>query len=367
MELCRSGRSVEAAALCQSVLDKERASLHPDEVRIARWLNELGVVFRRLGRYRDSEAAYRESLALEQRLAEDNLAVAATLTNLAELQRLEGRLDEAEESARRALSIRDQHPGQDPGGIAETLNNLGAILAERRDFNAAAAQYRRALSICDGTAAKKLPVVGAILHNLGIAEYKLGRTAEAESALQRALQVREQALGPEDRETIETLRNLAQFELLQDHLGAAEVYYARVYHAGAKLYAGEPAHPLRIEALEGLALVYRSRGRITESEQTYSGLIAALESAGAGPDVRLAAAREGLADLYASEARYSKAALLYNEAVRAWDKLAARTAALPRVLGKYASTLRRLKRDDEARAAERKASDILAAAHHQEH
>jgi tetratricopeptide (TPR) repeat protein len=361
-ELCRSGCRAEAAAMYRRAVESERAAAHPDPRRIAGWLNELGIVWRRLGRHAEAESAYRESLAVaEQAFGAADPAIAAILTNLAELERLEGRLDEAQESAQRGLAIRQERLAPDSLEIAETLNNLGAILAQRRDFQGAADRYRRALSICEhlpGGGAHG-PVPAAILHNLGVADFRLGRVDDAESALRRALEIRERALGPEDPNTLDTLQNLAELNFLRGRLAAAETYYTRSYTACEKLHPGEPGHPGCIKALEGLALVYRSLGRFTEAEKAFSGLIAALESTGAPPDFRVAAAREGLADLYAGEARYSRAALLYGQAAETWEQLGGAKAGLCRALGKYAAALRKLHRETEAVAAERRAADIL--------
>jgi tetratricopeptide (TPR) repeat protein len=360
LDPCRATNCTDAVAFYRTAITAERKTPHPDDARIAVWLNELGVASRRMGRYKDAEAAYRESIALTSGRADGDLPLAGTLTNLAELLRLEGKLNEARESAMRALAVREGRLPPERVEIAETLNNLGAVLAAGNDFDGAVRQYSRALSICDRIPETSAAVRAATLHNLGVARFRLGQTAEAEAALRRALEFRERTAGPAHPDTLDTLANLAQLTLLMGRWNAAEAYYTRLYKAVSEAGpGGDQGRPARITALEGLALVYRSLGRLTECERTYSDLIDALQSRTMAPDFKLAAAREGLADLYAHEQRYTRAAVLYESAVHSWEQEGTSNTGLARVLGKYAIALRKLRRDSEAAAAERRASDIL--------
>jgi hypothetical protein len=69
----------------------------------------------------------------EKRHGRDSLYVASTRNNLGELRRLQGRLQEAEQLARRTLVIREKALGPDHADVAANLNgnfaNAAAALA----------------------------------------------------------------------------------------------------------------------------------------------------------------------------------------------------------------------------------------------
>ena len=326
----------------------ERGRPAPDQQRIAVLLSEMGLLYRKAGRFADAESAYTEAIALHKQ----PLQIATTLVNIAELYRLENRLDEAETRVRQALAIQEQDGASSAAQQAETRNNLGAILAAKHEYGAAIHEYESARAIGDRQDLAGRPVWGAVWHNLGVAYFKLGRMVEAESAFRHALEARETALGRDHPDTLETVANLGEFELLQGRFSAAEAFYTRV----EAHYRELPYHPAHLRSLEGLALVYRSLGRFTESEKAFQVLI---QSGSSAPDFRTAASHEGLADLVAAEGRFARAAMEYEEAARTWEAIHAPATNLSRVWKKYAGVMRKLRREKDALTAEHRASEVV--------
>lgn len=137
------------------------------------------------GRYQEAEG--RLELARE-RAASGNgndLAVAASLSNLALVRRARGDMTGAIEAQQEALAIRQRLEGSDNPDVATTLNSLGGLYAARDDYGA------------------------------------------AEPLLKRALDIREQVLGADDRYTAQSANNLALLYAAQQRYAEAEPLYRR--------------------------------------------------------------------------------------------------------------------------------------------
>ena len=107
---------------------KEAEAFGPDDVRLAKSLNELGLVYKAQGRYADAEPLYERSLAiLEKALGPEHLNVAASLNNLAGLYSTQGRYADAKPLYERSLAIWETALGPDHPNVAASLNNLAGL------------------------------------------------------------------------------------------------------------------------------------------------------------------------------------------------------------------------------------------------
>jgi tetratricopeptide (TPR) repeat protein len=85
-ELYKVGRFLEATTLVERALAMEEAAAAPNQSKIARLLNDLGVMYTTSARFSNAEPMFRRALAIRERaLGPDDPAVAATLNNLATL------------------------------------------------------------------------------------------------------------------------------------------------------------------------------------------------------------------------------------------------------------------------------------------
>lgn len=111
----------------------ERSAEHAIE------LNNLGELYRRVGRYGEAEPLLLEALAIDrERLGADDPALATTMNNLGLLYRARGRPEEAEHYLERSLAILEGAYGRRHPDVARALNNL-AMLYQATDRPAAAA------------------------------------------------------------------------------------------------------------------------------------------------------------------------------------------------------------------------------------
>ena len=154
-------------ALFERVVARRQAAPQP---RSAPWFYNQGVVLERQDQPELAMAAYRRAVEL-------NPTYDAAMLNLAILLSLDGRFDEAQQLADRALELDVTNPSAHL--IAATLSG------HRREWGPAAAGYREVLRL---DASNVVALVG-----LGRASALLGRPDEARSSFERALE-----LDPED-------------------------------------------------------------------------------------------------------------------------------------------------------------------------
>lgn len=133
--------------------------------------------------------------------------MAATLNNLAVLYGKRGKYKDAEPLCKRALEIREKVLGKDHPDVAKQLNNL-ALLCQN--------QVRNLLSFCRNFSSEKFDL------------FLQGKCEEVERYYQRALEIYESKLGPDDPNVAKTKNNLASAYLKQGKYKEAEVLYKQV-------------------------------------------------------------------------------------------------------------------------------------------
>ncbi|NIP13689.1 MAG: TonB family protein, partial [Pseudomonas stutzeri] len=147
-----------------------------------------------------------------------------------------------------------------------------------------------------------------------------GRYAEAEPLYQRALAIRENALGPDHSDVAQSLNNLAALYHAQGHYAEAEPLYQRALAIVEKALG--PEHPHVATSLNNLAELYRAQGRYAEAEPLYQRALAIREKALGPEHPDVATSLNNLAELYRAQGqgRYAEAEPLYQRALAIWEK-----------------------------------------------
>jgi Tfp pilus assembly protein PilF len=237
-ELIARGRSREAVPLLEAQRDTAKKAGRRD-LDLVVSLNNLGTAYYELGRFRDAQRAYEESLLLRRRLGDgesrdaartlsnlgavylelrqvakarvtleqatralefqdpDGLPITGVWVNLATAYKDERRLDEAEALFRKALAARERILGPAHRDVAMALNNLGVLLRDRRQLVDAQAMLERAAEAWEHTLGPDHPQVAAGLHNLGVVYAGRELTSRARECYERALRIAEKSLPPD--------------------------------------------------------------------------------------------------------------------------------------------------------------------------
>jgi CHAT domain-containing protein/Flp pilus assembly protein TadD len=158
--------------------------------------------------------------------------------------------------------------------------------------------------------------------NLFVESHKLyfaGKYDEARPLAERALAIREKALGPDHRDVAASLNTLGTLHLSKGDYAKAESLYQRALVIWEKTLGSE--HLRVADALNNLAIVYRNKGDYSRAESLYQRALAIVEKMLGPEDLALAAYLNNLAYLnYYNKGDYAKADLLYQRALTIKEK-----------------------------------------------
>jgi hypothetical protein len=143
----------------------------------------------------------RDLAAVETTVGEGSPALAPPLNDLAEANRLAGRLGQAEKLYRRALALDERAKRKDPVGTATTMNNLALVYRQEGQLLDAERLQSQSLRLLEQTLGPKDGRVAMGLHNLAAIYRAQGRLDDARPLQARAVAVAETSLGPDDPDT----------------------------------------------------------------------------------------------------------------------------------------------------------------------
>ena len=173
----------------------------------------------------------------------------------------------AEPNLRRAIDITQRRLGYEDLALVPLLDSLATVFMEQKAFEQAEAPLRRAVSIQERAEGPKGVNVAPRLDRLAMLYYTQKRYAEAEPLYRRSLAIWESAMGANNPELATTLDNLAVVLASQEKFEEAEPAVPPVAVAAADDHGGE---------LNNLAMVLEGRGQDL-AERQYKQAIAMAE------------------------------------------------------------------------------------------
>ena len=171
--------------------------------------------------------------------------------------------------------------------------------------------YQRALQIREQTLGPEHPNVAASLENLAEVYWAQGKYVEAEPFAQHVLQLWEQAQGP-DYHVAEALRILANVFREQGKYAEAERLYQRALQLWERAL---PGHPNIAPLLNELAECYRVQSRDTEAEEFFLRALQIWEQARGPEHSEEADTLSGLANLLRDRNMSLEAEQFYQRAI----------------------------------------------------
>jgi tetratricopeptide (TPR) repeat protein len=196
-----------------------------------------------------------------------------------------------------------------------------------------------------------------LLNQVGLYLHDRARYAEVKPLYQRALAIREKALGPDHPDVAQSLNNLAALYDAQGQYARAEPLYQRALAIVEKALG--PDHPHVATSLNNLAFLYKVQGQYARAEPLYQRALGIREQA-LGPDhPDVAQSLNNLAELYRVQGQYAQAEPLYQRALAIFEKaLGPEHPHLATGLENYAVLLRAIGRQEEAATMEARAQAI---------
>src|SRR5262245_30735458 len=148
--------------------------------------------------------------------------------------------------------------------------------------------------------------------------FRAGEYDESRPAAERALELREKALGPESTDVAQSLNTLAIIHRLKGDYAKAEPLFQRALAIYEKAFG--PEHPGVASSLNSFATIYRLKGDYTKAEPLFQRALDIREKALGPESPDVAASLNSLTNLYNAKGDYAKAAPLYQRALDIYEK-----------------------------------------------
>jgi len=263
----RLGMHERAQDHTAAALTLRRALWPGDHLDVARSLQDLGMVARAAGRLKESEAHYREALAMLDRLDAGDPYTRDTLANLALTLRDRGQLESAREICARLLSVERKSLSPQSIKLAATLNNYALVLRELNRPDEAEPLFEEALAIVRAVHGERHVLVAGILESLGAIWVDRNKLDQAEPIYREALAVRREILGDEHPHVALGLSNLGYLLYRKKDYAGAEPLYEEALALRRKLLGDD--HPDVAATLNNLALLHFTTGDYARAEPLY--------------------------------------------------------------------------------------------------
>jgi serine/threonine protein kinase/Tfp pilus assembly protein PilF len=327
----------------------------------ARGWHYLANLEMRAGRLDDAEDRARRAVDADRALgAERAESLCASLRLLAEILMAAGRYDDAEAAVRDALSVRPHAQTAPDIVFATMLDTLGELQRRRGDLEGAKETLEQSLAIARQALKAGHHRLAKPLNELVIVATQRGDEESAERYLREALEVTRNSLGEQHPEAVAISANLAGALMEQGRLEEAEPLIRSVFDATHERFG--PEHPETAAAAHNLAGVLFRRGRLSEAETLLRDAMTALRASYGDEHPAIAKATRNLAACIESRGDLAVASELYDQALRI--QRAALGVDHPEVAGTLAMlgrALIELNRAAEAEPLLRECAEICAA------
>ena len=179
--LHRAGRGEEGARRLEDAVDMRERLGRSERGRLARSLNDLGVVREGLGQYQEAVVLHRRALDVRRSvLGDSDLATGVSANNLSTALYRVGDTDGAIREGELALELLRGSVGPEHQRTIIVQSNLAALKVARGDFEAAVVDYQALLAVQTRLQGESHPVTNSVRRGLGTSLLRLERWDEAE-------------------------------------------------------------------------------------------------------------------------------------------------------------------------------------------
>jgi serine/threonine protein kinase len=237
------GAYEQGRPLLEQALAIRREQLGEHHPEVVDSLSKLGWLLTLDGQFDAALPLFEQALSIREELyGASSAAVGVGLSELSYSLCKVGDLEQAGEVCRRSAQILDSSSDVDDVTLAQALYLLQTVLRERAEFDDALVMAERVCELRERSLGPDHTLVGWALHELAVAHRNQGDHEEARSYARRSLEVQEGALGEDHFAVSFPLSQLALIDLV----AAGETSQARVGFERALAIREEalgPAHP----------------------------------------------------------------------------------------------------------------------------
>jgi tetratricopeptide (TPR) repeat protein len=190
VRLYQAGQLEEALLFAKRVLKLREKALGPNDLLVADSLTNVAEVDLALGKPLDAEPLLKRALSIQEKDPTSNgLLLGKTMERLAALRGAGGDVKKAEELYRRAIAAKEKALGPNHSEVALTLDSLADLYNKQKDYAQAIVLLQQVATLREKKYGKSNPEVGRSLERLACAMFRNNEKAEAEKVEARANEI----------------------------------------------------------------------------------------------------------------------------------------------------------------------------------
>jgi tetratricopeptide (TPR) repeat protein len=304
-----------------------RASIAHDDRLVARaWIGLVDVVGVRFARRDEGLTLARAAEAAVLRAGNDPLQAADLHAFRGTILRDLARFDDALAELRDARELRTRALPAGDLGIARSIHDLAELERVAGKREQARADHETALAMTIAALGPDHPMVAVSLGNLGACDLAAGQLAEARRRYERALAILERALPPDGVDLASTRMALATVAMYEGKLDEATAGLERAGASYRKTLGDH--HPLVANIENNLGQVERGRARFAQAQAHYEQALAIRLATGPRDHPSVATALSNIGDMLHLQHHDDAAGSRYREALAIFTKVLGPTAPM---------------------------------------
>ena len=316
---------------------------------------KLAEVQRKLKRLEDAEKTLR--MAIEQAAKADRAGYLLCLDALAEVFMAQENFAAAEKLSREGIRIESALPHPDPLRMARRVHRLGTARYQSSPSAGALPALQKGLELHEQAYGPDHEETIRVLSELGAIYRAQGRHEDAQRCLLRSLRYYQAKFGPESEKAVNDLHQFAGSLEESGDRESAGAEYERVLVLKQRNLGKDPDDLAVMQF--SLAALYSNWGNYPRSRELLAECIGTFQRT-AGP--RLAVAYEALAQVEELSGRFHDAVRELERAAKVWEKCQDRKAELAANLEYRAELLDQLRRKRESMWLREQAAGLMGRA-----
>ncbi|MBF2063644.1 MAG: tetratricopeptide repeat protein [Calothrix sp. C42_A2020_038] len=316
----RLGRFADTEPIYIKALNTRKSILGEKHIDVAESINNLAAFYLSRGDYSKATDNFFVALEMwESLLGAEHPQVAIALNNIAEVYREQGLYFDAEKIYSRVLEIQNNSLDAGHPDIWRTLNNIAALYEAQGRYSEAESKHLEALAFIKNFFGSEHPDVAVTLNNLAYLYDSQGRYLEAEINYLQVLDIWKKYLPTEHTYIADILNNIAENCKEQGRYLEAEQKHLEALRIRKNIFGD--IHPLIATSLSNLGEIHLLQGRYLLAEKNYLEALEMRQSLFTAEHPDIAQSLNNLAVLYSYQGRYSQAEHMHIRALSMWERL----------------------------------------------
>ena len=308
-------QDAEAETFYRSALSMREVLFAPDDTMLGQSFANLGGFYVKLGRDKDAKPLLERAMFIAESASGSEVLLEQALNSLATIAENANDDDGAEQIRRRVVTTLETAFGPNDPGLAWPITNLANLLRYRGKIDEALQLHHRALTLRE---AVDDPLIVQSLEDIATDHQRLGQYHDAGPFLLKALEIRQKTT-PDDHAGIALAFNQVAFNLSEERRSQEAELYARQALAASEKIEGSD-HTEMANALNNLASALADQGRYSEAESLWKRCLQIREKEQGPESLPAAEIIDNLSVLLDTQFRYDEAAPLHERAIAIYEK-----------------------------------------------